>query len=217
MRNGSWEKIYLEQGKVQVELLNTVVEAVNYFEVAKYNHVLDLGCGTGRNTIYLASRGFKVTACDISKTGIELTKKQADDLGFTDVNFGIEDMYSMTYDDNSFDAVLCIWVQGHGTKRQVQKGIDEIYRVLQKDGTVVTDFVTIEDSTYGIGEEIEQNTFVGGRPGEEEIPHYYTSKEELKIMFSRYKTINIEDTNYYFADMWGNEHIIKAAVVKAIK
>ena len=133
MRNGSWEKIYLEQGKVQVDLLDTVVEAINYFEQAKCKHVLDLGCGTGRNTIYLASRGFKVSACDISKTGIELTKKQADELGFTDVDYEIQDMYKMTYDDNSFDAVLCIWVQGHGTKREVQKGIDEIYRVLHKD------------------------------------------------------------------------------------
>ncbi|MGK0468338.1 class I SAM-dependent methyltransferase [Clostridium sp.] len=154
MKNGSWDKIYLEQGKVQVDLLATVVEAVNYFEQAKCKNVLDLGCGPGRNTIYLASRGFKVSACDISKTGIELTKQQAEDLGFTDINYEIEDMFNMTYDDNCFDAVLCIWVQGHGTKREVQKGIDEIFRVLQKGGTVVTDFVTIEDSTYGIGKKM---------------------------------------------------------------
>jgi ubiquinone/menaquinone biosynthesis C-methylase UbiE len=217
MKNGSWDKIYLEQGKVQVDLLDTVVEAVNYFEQAKCKNVLDLGCGTGRNTIYLASRGFKVSACDISKTGIELTKKQADDLGFIDINYEIEDMFNMTYDDNCFDAVLCIWVQGHGTKREVQKGIDEIFRVLQKGGTVVTDFVTIEDSTYGIGKEIDQNTFVGGRLGEEEIPHFYTSKEELYLMFSKYKSINIKDKSYHFTDIHGNEHIIKAAVVRAIK
>lgn len=76
MKNGSWEKIYLEQGKVQVDLLDTVVEAVNYFEQAKCKNVLDLGYGTGRNTIYLASRGFSVSACDISNTGIELTKSK---------------------------------------------------------------------------------------------------------------------------------------------
>ncbi|MGH4119524.1 methyltransferase domain-containing protein [Clostridium sp.] len=108
MKNGSWEKIYLDQGKVQVDLLDTVVEAVNYFEQAKCKHVLDLGCGTGRNAVYLASRGFKVSACDISKTSIELSKKQTDDLGFIDINYGIEDMFNMTYDDNSFDGVLCI-------------------------------------------------------------------------------------------------------------
>ncbi|MBU3191869.1 methyltransferase domain-containing protein [Clostridium bowmanii] len=210
-------KVYLEQGKVQVDLLDTVVEAVDYFQQAKYKSVLDLGCGTGRNTIYLASRGFKVSACDISKTGIEITKKHTENLGFTNIDYRIEDMYKMTYDNNSFDAVLCIWVQGHGTKIDVQKGIDEIFRVLKKDETIVTDFVTIEDSTYGIGKEIEQNTFMGGRPGEEEIPHFYTSKEELNSMFSRYKNINIKDKAYHFGDIKGNEHIIKAAVVIAIK
>lgn len=217
MSNGSWEKIYLEQGKVQIELLDTVVEAVNHFEKAGYKHVLDLGCGTGRNTIYLANRGFKVSACDISKTGIELAKKQATELGLTEIDYRIEDMYRMTYDDNCFDAVLCIWVQGHGTREEVQRGIDEIYRVLHKDGTVITDFVTIEDITYGVGEELAQNTFVGGRPGEEGIPHYYTTKEELELMFSNYKNVDIQDKIYCFKDMYGDEHIIKAAIVKAIK
>ena len=32
MKNGSWEKIYLEQGKVQVDLLDTVVDAVDYLK-----------------------------------------------------------------------------------------------------------------------------------------------------------------------------------------
>lgn len=33
--------------------------------------VLDLGCGEGRNALYLAGRGFEVTAVDISVAGIE--------------------------------------------------------------------------------------------------------------------------------------------------
>jgi SAM-dependent methyltransferase len=37
---------------------------------------IDLGCGTGTNAIYLALRGFEVTAADISPTAIERCRKR---------------------------------------------------------------------------------------------------------------------------------------------
>jgi tellurite methyltransferase len=39
--------------------------------------VLDLGCGDGRNAIFLADRGFHVTAIDISKAGIKKLRYKA--------------------------------------------------------------------------------------------------------------------------------------------
>ena len=40
-------------------------------------HVLDLGCGAGNYAIYLASKGFDVTAIDISPTAIKIAKQNA--------------------------------------------------------------------------------------------------------------------------------------------
>ena len=39
-------------------------------------NVLDLGCGTGRYTIFLAKTGFDVYACDLSEKAIEIVKKE---------------------------------------------------------------------------------------------------------------------------------------------
>ena len=39
--------------------------------------VLDIACGMGRNTIYLAEQGFAVTAVDISPVALELLEQQA--------------------------------------------------------------------------------------------------------------------------------------------
>lgn len=217
MRNGSWEKIYLEQGEVQVEVLDTVVEAVKLFNTKGYKEVLDLGCGTGRHTIYLASNGFEVSACDISKTGIEITKTRAEKYGFENIRYGIENMYNMSYKDERFDAILCIWVQGHGMREEIQNGINEAHRILKDKGTFFTDFVTVDDITYGIGDEIADNTFVGGRPGEEEIPHYYTTEKDLRLMFKNYSKLDMYNKTYVFTDDNGNEHKIEAIVVKAEK
>jgi tellurite methyltransferase len=42
---------------------------------------LDLACGTGRHAIFLAERGWRVTAVDASPVGIELAKAEADARG----------------------------------------------------------------------------------------------------------------------------------------
>jgi tellurite methyltransferase len=42
---------------------------------------LDVACGAGRHALYLARRGWRVTAVDASKVGIEMTKERARALG----------------------------------------------------------------------------------------------------------------------------------------
>lgn len=53
---------------------------VESFPIAPCN-VLDIGCGTGNNAIWLARRNFAVTGCDLSKTAIERARKKAQATG----------------------------------------------------------------------------------------------------------------------------------------
>lgn len=43
--------------------------------------VLDIGCGTGDNAIWLARQGFEVVACDLSATAIDRAKTKASAAG----------------------------------------------------------------------------------------------------------------------------------------
>lgn len=45
---------------------------------------LDLGCGAGGDTLWLARRGWHVTAVDISTTAVERVRERARDLGVAD-------------------------------------------------------------------------------------------------------------------------------------
>jgi len=53
--------------------------------------MLEIGCGTGTNAIFLAQEGFDVTAVDISEVAIQRAKKKADEAG-VQVKFTVGDI-----------------------------------------------------------------------------------------------------------------------------
>ena len=57
---------------------------------------LDLGCGTGEKTIYLAKNGFTVTGVDISKTAIKHARKFAAQAG-VQAEFYIQDDTDLSF------------------------------------------------------------------------------------------------------------------------
>lgn len=71
-----WDSIYADAGEVQKDVLPTVVSAAGLFKSANVRSVLDLGCGTGRHSIFLAESGFDVTAADISEHAVAITKEK---------------------------------------------------------------------------------------------------------------------------------------------
>ncbi|WP_394404735.1 SAM-dependent methyltransferase TehB [Streptococcus sp. 20-1249] len=77
-------------------------EVIEAMEVVKaLGKVLDLGCGQGRNALYLAKKGFDVTAVDRNEVSLEMLANvlDAEDM---DMNFGLYDINAanlrQTYD-----------------------------------------------------------------------------------------------------------------------
>lgn len=206
-----WDNIYRTQGEVQRDILPTALIASELFKRKGINTVLDLGCGTGRHAAFFAGQGFKVIAADISEKAVEITKNKAAALGL-DIKTINLDMRKMPFEDDSFDAVFCIWTTGHGLYSDAVKHADEMMRVVRKNGLVFADYVSKDDELYGVGQEIEKDTFINADlPGEEDIPHHYSDEKELRELYKGYK---MELRLYtYSYDSCGEKHYIKANVV----
>jgi ubiquinone/menaquinone biosynthesis C-methylase UbiE len=218
MQARDWEKVYRERGQLHFRILPKIRRASTLFRTQNYNKILDLGCGTGRHSIYLAKKGFDVYATDISPTGIEIARKKAESLGLHNIHFQQHNMRSIPFADGFFDAVICTRTIHHGILEQIQKTVAEVYRVLKPNGTVITDLPSTTTESYGIGRELENNTFVGARKMEEDVIHHYSTREEIVVLFSAFRQLNIRLCTVYYKDKkTGKKYLSKRFHVKAVK
>lgn len=135
-----YEKKRLRKDKYHsVEYLTTV----RYFDrlLPASGKVLDCCAGGGAYSFYLAEKGCRVTATDLSPKNIELiaADKRSKMLD------GIQRLNALDmscFEDNSFDVVLCMGAFYHlKTEEERQRCIAECLRVLKKDGIFVLAYI----------------------------------------------------------------------------
>jgi tellurite methyltransferase len=74
---------------------------------------LDLACGSGRNGLWLATRGWRVTAVDGSRVAIEILQSRASEQGFR-VNARVADLekFEFRIDPSSWNLIaICYYLQ----------------------------------------------------------------------------------------------------------
>ncbi len=95
---------------------------------------LDLCCGAGTNPVYLAERGFDVTALDISDRAVELTIEKAHQAGIN-INALIGDFVSLPFTDEKFNFVFDFGCFHHVETGNRAAFIGGVHRVTKSDGT----------------------------------------------------------------------------------
>jgi len=106
--------------------------------------VLDVATGTGLVALKVAERTSKVYGIDISEPMIEEAKKKAKEMGIKNIEFSANDAYTLPFDNDMFDTVICNNAL-HNMKKP-QKALSEIRRVLKYDGRLIATIVGIGES-----------------------------------------------------------------------
>lgn len=112
--------------KKAIDLLN---------ELSSNPIILDLGCGTGTQTIQLAKQlGGKIFAIDNHQAYLTVLKEKADSLGYENVIFPIKsDMGKLDFQAESFDL---IWAEGSIYIMGFENGLKYVKKFLKPGGYI---------------------------------------------------------------------------------
>jgi 2-polyprenyl-3-methyl-5-hydroxy-6-metoxy-1,4-benzoquinol methylase len=103
-----------------------------FLRFSKRGKVLDLGCGQGRDSLFLASLGYQVTAIDNSKTGIEQMMEDAKNQELK-INGIVGDVFDIKL-DVKFDVILFDMLLHSFIKSKQLKLLKKFSKNLNKKG-----------------------------------------------------------------------------------
>ena len=96
-----------------------------------FDSILEIGCGTGKNTTFLSQAGARVHAMDFSEGMIEKAKEK---VKAENVRFSIADLTQRwPCEDQAYDLIVCNLVLEH--IEDLSFIFSEAFRVLKKGGT----------------------------------------------------------------------------------
>lgn len=108
MRGDEWDERYAERELLWSATPNRFL--VSEVEGLRPGRALDLACGEGRNAIWLAERGWRVTAVDFSRVAIERAGRLAAERG-VEVDFLCADLLAYEPPVRTFDLVAVFYLQ----------------------------------------------------------------------------------------------------------
>jgi len=136
-----WQQFYLDDPKLQTIPPSACAhQAARIFAENKSQIILDLGCGTGRDSIYLANCGVRVVGLDAAHSGLLLAQKRAA-AASSRIPWVESDARKLPFLQAVFDGVYCFGLLHEFTSNSAEDDIcstmDEIYRVLKPSGVAI--------------------------------------------------------------------------------
>lgn len=137
---------------------------------------LDLGCGQGRDAIYLAKRGFKIIAVDNSETAIKQLDQRIKEMSVDNIEAICSDVLSFSIEPGKYKAIIAINVLQLLPREQCLMLVGDLKGKITDDGLIIIKAFTVADSGFIKTRNNKTNTFF--------------QQNELKELFSDFKIIH---------------------------
>ena len=198
---------YQKLGKKHAQFVSCLIKKHN---IKTIKSIYEWGCGPMRVLRqlpnYFPNNNIKFYGSDYNKTSVVWASKN-----FPNFNISLNDLNPpLPYPDNHFDVIYCISVFTHLSETVSIKYIDDIYRILKKDGIFISTFHgdmnskvlnQKEYSLYKTGNFIERgNVLEGSRIFASYHPDLFIKKNFSK--FKILEKIKCTKKNMFEQDWW---------------
>lgn len=158
--------------------------------------------GEGRNAVFAAQEGWRVSAFDISIEGQKKALRLAATAGVA-INYRVGELASMAYAAGQFDVIALIYAHFPAAVKSVYHRL--LQQLLREDGVVIFEAFSKNHLAYN-----EKDAHVGG-PKEAAA---LFSMDELKADFANFKVIELVETEVELTE--GFYHQGKGCVIRFV-
>lgn len=210
--SGIWDNEYKSARIIPSSLRDlpskAFVQLASLIDFQQYRHVLDAGCGNGRNAVYLAQFGCRIDAVDFSSEAISLAKERIASAGCEANIRLIQDSLSCNWPfrDEQYDFVVDSYVSCHLLSDEHREHyFDELCRVTRKGGLVFSSVFCTDDEYYAERAKGRQVVFdVGNNVGK-----YLFSEAEFRSFCSKHLSVKFL-TKFQFIDHVGGKPYLRS-------
>ncbi|WP_078381178.1 class I SAM-dependent methyltransferase [Sutcliffiella halmapala] len=183
-----WDCFYENrQNKIPFFINKPDENLVQYMEngVIEKGRALELGCGPGRNAIYLAEKGWKVDAIDVSQESLRWAKERATEKQ-VEVNFIHHNIFDIQLENDTYDLIYDSGCLHHIAPHRRVSYIELVKTKLKPGGyfalTCFEENGALGGSTISDWEVYQVRSLQGGLG---------FSKEKLRIIFKDFEEVQI--------------------------
>lgn len=161
--------------------------------------VLDLGSGTGKNSLFLAERGSDIVGIELSKTAVRIAKERAEQRGLY-AHFQTGDIgTTIPYEDASFDLILDVVSSNSLNEAERRVYVKEMKRLLKPSGHLFVKALCKDGDKHAVNliEKFpgkEKDTYVMPGTG---ITERVWSKDDITELYKDFKVLYLEKKNSY--------------------
>jgi ubiquinone/menaquinone biosynthesis C-methylase UbiE len=148
-----WEQKWTRQADMRVN--NFARRAYRRIQAEGLKTLLDIGCGTGQDSLYFARKGMSVTALDLAASSLERLKQKE-----RRITCLTQDICHLNFPEDSFDAIYAHLSLQYFDDRQTHEIFADIYKILKKGGFFFVKCKSVSDRLYGQGEKIGPDMFL---------------------------------------------------------
>jgi 2-polyprenyl-3-methyl-5-hydroxy-6-metoxy-1,4-benzoquinol methylase len=162
------------------------------------DRVLDVACGEGRNSVWLAGLGCNVIGLDVSPLALEKARRLAYGRSVT-VEYVEADVRDWLWEPMRFDAVVCIFIQ-FAEPDQRARLFQGLITTLKPGGAVVLQGYTPKQMEYKTG-------------GPPQADHMYTMAMLLEA-FVGMEIVHLQEHEEVLAE--GSKHVGRSALIDLV-
>jgi tellurite methyltransferase len=160
-----------------------LVDLVNTTRLTPPGRVLDLGCGEGRNALFLARRGFEVEAVDAAPTAVKRLVQLAQGSRLT-VSARVADVREIDLPEASYVLIVANTILDHLDPRDSDRLIARIQRTVRPGGYVFASVFTTNDPGH---------TGIGPKSATAKHVKRYFAPGELRVLFGRFSILRYRE------------------------